>query len=39
MRESAAHLVMRADDARVAELQAIGEQLVNNGPSAHWRRF
>src|SRR5204863_2300883 len=30
MRETAAHLVVRADDARVAELQAIGEQLVNN---------
>lgn len=30
MRETATYLVVRADDARAAELQAIGEQLVNN---------
>lgn len=30
MREAAAHLVVRADDARAAELRTIGEQLVEN---------
>lgn len=30
MREAAMHLVLRADDARAAELRTIGEQLVEN---------